>query len=136
MAGFMDSFSKGITTINVKTNNFMEENKIKTYISTLENEANGLLGQVGNIAYGQWKTDGNLDVTAMESLLQQIRGKEQEIEVQKQKIMELQKQEEQILGKKNDAAPQMNQGEVTYCSKCGAANVKGYKFCSKCGSPL
>ena len=38
MAGFKDKFSKGLTTINVKTNNFMEQTKINTYISTLETE--------------------------------------------------------------------------------------------------
>ena len=35
-----DSLTKGITAINVKTNNFMEQSKCKTYISTLESEIN------------------------------------------------------------------------------------------------
>ena len=38
MASLKESLSKGITTINVKTNSFMEESKCKTYISTLEKE--------------------------------------------------------------------------------------------------
>ena len=32
MANLKDSFTKGLATINVKTSNFMEENKLKTYI--------------------------------------------------------------------------------------------------------
>ena len=36
--GLKDSLTKSITTINVKTNNFMEQSKYKTYISTLEDE--------------------------------------------------------------------------------------------------
>ena len=35
---FKKSFSKGITKINVKTSNFMEENKLRTQILTLEGE--------------------------------------------------------------------------------------------------
>lgn len=38
MATLKESFAKGITALNVKTNNFIEENKCKTYISTLEEE--------------------------------------------------------------------------------------------------
>lgn len=36
MASISDSLTKGITTINVKTTNFMEQSKCKTYISTLK----------------------------------------------------------------------------------------------------
>lgn len=36
MDSLKESLTKGIATINVKTNNFMEESKCKTYISTLE----------------------------------------------------------------------------------------------------
>ncbi len=36
MDSLKESFTKGIATLNVKTNNFMEESKCKTYISNLE----------------------------------------------------------------------------------------------------
>ena len=54
MAGFKDKFSKGLTTINVKTNNFMEQTKINTYISTLETEIAELERRMGGILYEKW----------------------------------------------------------------------------------
>ena len=47
MASLKESLSKGITTINVKTNSFMEESKCKTYISTLEKEIQILKQNIG-----------------------------------------------------------------------------------------
>lgn len=38
MATIKESFTKGITTLNIKTNRFIEVNKCKTYIATLEEE--------------------------------------------------------------------------------------------------
>lgn len=51
MASLKDTFTKGLTTLNVKTNNFMEESKCKTYITTLENEIAGLKQKLGDDIY-------------------------------------------------------------------------------------
>ena len=49
MADLKASISKGLTTINVKTSNFMKQNEINTYISTLENEIKDLKFQIGDV---------------------------------------------------------------------------------------
>ncbi len=136
MAGVMKSFSKGLATVNVKTNVFMEENKCKTYISTLEEDIRKLKLEIGENTYRLW-TAGNFELTAVESLLGQIQEKEREIEQQRQKIQQLHVEEERILGSHQNQAAPVDAGEPRiYCTQCGAPNKPDYKFCVKCGQPL
>lgn len=139
MASFKDTFAKGITTLNVKTNNFMEENKCKTYISTLEEEIRKLKMNIGEISYENWENVDSVKET-IQNLVNEIHAKYEEIKAQEEKIKSLAETEQQILGnaaaneKMNTAA---GQGEgVIYCSQCGAQNSSRYKFCFKCGKPL
>lgn len=129
MATIKESFSKGLTALNVKTNNFMEENKCKTYISTLESEIADLKLRIGDVVYAKW-VNGEDDRAETEPMLNSIKEKYQEIEGQKEKIKQLEEQEKQILGGATTG------NEVCYCSQCGAQNAANYKFCSKCGAPL
>lgn len=134
MASLKDTFTKGLTTLNVKTNNFMEESKCKTYITTLENEIAGLKQKLGDDIYTSWMNQGDL-TAGVEETCKQIQNKYQEIEAQRLKIAQLQEEEKQILG----AAPAQNampEGENIFCSQCGTKNSVNYKFCCKCGAPL
>ena len=81
--GFKDKVSKGLTAINVKTNNFMEQNKINTYIATLENEIRDLKQQIGGLCYDRWKTS-QFRIEDVEELLKQIDRKGEEIEKQRE----------------------------------------------------
>lgn len=133
-ASLKDTFTKGLTTLNVKTNNFMEESKCKTYITTLENEIAGLKQKLGDDIYTSWMNQGDL-TAGVEETCKQIQNKYQEIEAQRLKIAQLQEEEKQILG----AAPAQNamlEGETIFCSQCGTKNSVNYKFCCKCGAPL
>jgi hypothetical protein len=136
MATIKDKFSKGLATINLKTNTFMEQNKIKTYISTLEDEIKALKAQIGETVYTKWASDA-FDVACVEDALTKIKEKYAEIEVQKEKMEQLIIEEQQILGTSTEQ-PAVNtaaQGNV-FCSSCGAPNPANYKFCTKCGSAL
>lgn len=129
MASLKESFSKGITAINVKTNSFMEESKCKTYISTLEKEIQVLKLNIGEIVYSK-SVIGESYEKAVAEIVQQITGKYQEIEQQKKAIEQLAIEEKQILGTSQAVE------SVKFCSQCGAQSAANYKFCSKCGSPL
>ena len=133
MAGFKETFSKGLTTINVKTNNFMEETKIKTHIGTLESECSALYNQAGVMLYQQWKS-GNVEIESFRGILTELEQKQQQIEQAKESIENLKKMESDILGKKNQDIP-AGVSQI-FCSQCGEPNNSNYKFCCKCGSPL
>lgn len=128
MATLKESLSKGITAINVKTSNFMEESKYKTYIATLEKEIQTLKANMGELVYAKTIAGEEYKENVAE-IIKQIDGKYAEIEQQKKAIEQLAVEEKQILG---TSSP----GAVKYCAKCGAQNAGNYKFCSKCGAPL
>ena len=128
--------SKGLTTINVKTNNFMEESKCKTYIATLEKDIKDLKLELGGLMYDSW-TSGQDNQNRIDEIMNTIKSKEQNIEEQKEIMKNLAVEEQQILGNKQAAANAEQQaGAVVFCPKCGAQSSAAYKFCSKCGSPL
>lgn len=133
MENIKRSLTKGITALNVKTNNFMEESKCKTYISTLENEIRELQLTVGKKYYEKWQ-NGEEDTSELEESLQLIQKKYQEIQAQEERIRQLQQEEEQILGKTVNQT--VEESENIFCAQCGAQNATGYKFCCKCGVPL
>lgn len=129
---FMDSFNKGITTLNMKTNNFVEVSKCKTYITTLEKEIEQLKLEIGTKLYEQHK-NGESDTSSIEQHMLTIDSKYQEIEQQRARMRELEEEEKQVLGNNTAAAPSE---DVIFCGQCGAKNAGNYKFCCKCGSPL
>ncbi len=131
MDSFKGSLSKGLTMINVKTSNFMEESKAKTYISTLEKDIATNKMNLGEMIYQRWMEGEAVD-EALLPYLQEIKEKYDQIEAQKQSMEQLRIQEQQILGTTQDT----NTGKVIYCSKCGSTNAANYKFCVKCGNPL
>jgi DNA mismatch repair ATPase MutS len=139
MAGFKESFTKGITTINMKTSNFMEESKIKTHISSLENEINAIELNLGKSIFEKWK-NGEDYKEGYEETLTLIQSKYTEIETQKQNIEKLHEEEKQVLGTQPAApvpgTPQAAAQGGKFCPACGAPNDPNYKFCCKCGTAL
>ena len=133
METLKNKFSKGLTTINVKTNNFMEQNKIHTHISTIESEINSLKIQLAEIVYTRW-ANGEFDISNVEDILNRIKGRYEDIDIQKEKIEQILFEERQILGTMQEQ--KMSKEALIYCSNCGAASAANYKFCSKCGSLL
>lgn len=135
MEKFKQSLTKGITALNVKTNNFMEESKCKTYISTLEKEILDLKLAVGEKVYEKW-TLGESAAEETEELLKSIQTKYEEIQAQKEKMEKLQQEEQQILGTSGANPAQTQEEEFIFCSQCGTRNAANYKFCRKCGAAL
>lgn len=133
MAGIKNSFSKGLTTINVKASNFMEENKLRTHISTLEAEIEKLKLNVGEEVFKEY-VDGTFALENVTEMLEAIKVKYDTIAQINNEIQELSTKEMEILG--STAAQNAAQEGVQFCSQCGAPYKIGYKFCEKCGSKL
>lgn len=132
MAGIKEMLSKGVTSVNVKTSNFMEINKIKTYINTLNDEILDLQKIIGRKTYEAWKNE-SFDVSMIEQELQKIKMNYVEIENQEIKIKEIEEEAERILGVNNQSSDMT--GKI-FCSSCGRVNNEDSKFCVGCGAQL
>lgn len=129
MADIKDVFSKGITAINMKTANYLEETKIKTYIDTLSRESDQIKMEVANQLYVKWQ-NGQIEMS--EDVVQKFRAiKERQdiIAQKKQEIEQLEEEKQRVLG----SAGRQN---VVYCTACGSANDAANRFCEKCGNKM
>lgn len=141
MADIKNIFSKGLTTLNVKTANFLEINKIKTYISTLNSEIESLKMELGKELYENWSSSGTLVTEEMEEKLCLIQEKLELIIAQEAEVEHLTEMEKQILGETERAVPQAAAMEpsaspVLVCPNCGQVYDSVFKFCRKCGTRM
>lgn len=134
--------SKQITKINMKTSTFLEENKIKTYIATLETDIHDLKMKAGETGYAMWSA-GKFDVAQIESFYREIAVKQRQIQEQEQQMRELIMKNRQVLGQNSaEAAPPpvtpaaAPAGNAVFCPKCGEACAPTVNFCKRCGNKL
>mgnify|MGYP005818155851 FL=1 len=131
MADLKESFSKGLTALNVKTSTFLEAKKIQTYISTLNNEIEALQKEIGRRAYEDWEKNGSISLSNIGEQLMEISKKKETIAQQKIAAEELEKKEQQIL----DTADNQKPSKI-FCPNCGQSYDGPVKFCRKCGTKL
>ena len=135
--------SKQITKLNMKTSTFLEENKIKTYIATLEADIQELKMKAGENGYAMWSA-GRLDVAQLVPLYQEIALKQRQIQEQEQQMKELIVKNQQVLGQSAPEAPvppaapagPAPAGNAVFCPKCGEACAPTVNFCKRCGNKL
>lgn len=132
MANFQNSISKGLTALNMKTSNFLEETKIKTHITTLEEEIAQLKKVIGEKVYQNWDESDNVLETVSEEV-STIKEKYAMIDNLKKEIEELSKKEKEVLGNGNIEKVENN---VVFCTQCGAECSAEAHFCVKCGNKL
>ena len=131
MADLKESFSKGLTALNVKTSTFLEAKKIQTYISTLNNEIEALQKEIGRRAYEDWEKNGSISLSNIGEQRMEISKKKETIAQQKIAAEELEKKEQQILGTADNQKP-----SKIFCPNCGQSYDGPVKFCRKCGTKL
>ena len=85
---FKQGISKQITKLNMKTSTFLEENKIKTFIGTLENDIRDLKVKAGELGYQMWRS-GDFDPNQLIPLYKEISTKEAQIQEQEQQMKEI-----------------------------------------------
>lgn len=141
---FKQQFSKQLTKVSMKTSGFLEENKINTYITTLEEDIKKLKSDAGDRLYTMWAQD-TYNQDELQPMMESIREKLAQIEEQKQKLAELKQKDSQILGRETKPAePAANAGAGAgagddtplFCPNCGERTKPGAKFCRKCGTKL
>lgn len=130
--------SKQLTKINIATSTFLEEQKIKTYIATLEDEVRELKVKAGEIGFEMWQAD-QYDETAIFAVYEEIVAKCSLIEEQKTMIQALVEKNKQVLGDDEETpveAEDLPETGSIFCTNCGTPGLPNARFCKKCGTKL
>ena len=125
-------FSKQLTKINLKTSAFMEENKIDSYIASLQKEIGELKKRMGEMTYTLLKED-RLEASAFSSSMAEIDEREQRIAAESERKRQLLARNQEILN--SVKGPQQNV-DFIFCTNCGNKMPRGAKFCTGCGTKL
>jgi len=125
-------FSKQLTKINLKTSAFMEENKIDSYIASLQKEIGELKKRMGEMTYTLLKED-RLDASAFSSIMAEIEDREQRIAAESDRKRQLLARNQEIL---NSVKGPQQSVDFIFCTNCGNKMPRGAKFCTGCGTKL
>lgn len=136
MPDIKNTFSKGITVLNVKTSNFFELNKIKTYISTLTKEIEDLNQEIGRMVYTKWSNGEDILTEDVVGKLQLIQEKLSIVARQEAEAENISATEKQILGEQDAKTADITSGSVLVCPECGQTYTIPSKFCRKCGTKM
>lgn len=126
-----DGFNKSVATVSTGSKTMIEKTKINTVIKGLEDEKKQLAEILGNKIHKFCLENAEGDIPRDEviSICNEITARNEQIEVQKKKIEELDAEMNQVMGNSSN-------GSMTNICQCGHANAAGAKFCAKCGSKL
>lgn len=126
-----DGFNKSVATVSTGSKTMIEKTKINTVIKGLEDEKKQLAEILGNKIHKFCLENAEGDIPRDEviSICNEITARNEQIEVQKKKIEELDAEMNQVMGNSSN-------GNMTNICQCGHANAAGAKFCAKCGSKL
>lgn len=126
-----DGFNKGVATVSTGSKTMIEKTKIHTVIKGLEDEKKQLAEILGNKIHKFCLDNAEGDIPREEviSICNEISARNEQIEVQKKKIEELDAEMNQVMGNSQNS-------NMTNVCQCGHANADGAKFCAKCGTKL
>lgn len=126
-----DGFNKSVATVSTGSKTMIEKTKIHTVIKGLEDEKKQLAEILGNKIHKFCLDNAEGDIPREEviSICNEISARNEQIEVQKKKIEELDAEMNQVMGSSQNS-------NMTNVCQCGHANATGAKFCAKCGTKL
>lgn len=126
-----DGFNKGVATVSTGSKTMLEKTKINAVIKNLEDEKKQLAEILGNKIhkYCSDNAEGDIPREEVESICGEITARNEQIELQKKKIEELDAEMSQVIGNSQNSS-------MTSICQCGHANAIGAKFCAKCGNKL
>ena len=130
MAGFMESVNRGLTIVNAKTSNLVETTKLKSVISTKENEISALMKNIGEFLYVH-RNEFTIDM--VKEQIDEIEKKYTDIDNIKKQISEIEENEKKLI---SSPAPSTTSKAMVFCTQCGSQNPAESNFCEKCGAKL
>ncbi len=129
MADFFDKvkqgISKGVTNVTVKSKEMLEVTKLKSQISTLQEQKSHRLEELGNIVYTML-LKASIDESRIKDKGSAIQKIDNQIETLENEIVQVQNKARESLS---------FTASIGKCT-CGAALYEDTKFCGSCGKKV
>lgn len=129
MADFLDKMkqgiNKGITTASVKSKEMIEVTRLKSQISTIQQQKSSAIEELGNIVYTMFLKN-NFDELRQKEKCEAILRIDNQIKAVEDEIIQAQNKAKESLG---------ITATIGKCS-CGADMLEGIKFCGGCGKKI
>jgi len=165
MADFFDkvkqNINKGITTASVKSKEMLEVTRLNGQISTIQQQKNSAIEELGNIVYTMFLKN-SFDEARQQEKCDSIQKLDNQIKKLEDEILDVQNKARQSLGgaiaiskcscgadifedtkfcgscgkkAEHKSGSENTPVSLSACSQCGTEISSGSKFCSKCGAP-
>lgn len=122
-----NKINKGMVTVSSKTTSTIEKTKIKTRISTVQNDIELMYASLGDLVYKMWlNNDRNFD--AFDEKCRMIKAKQEEIASLNEEIRQAEEREKKAIEEAS--------AYRVFCSNCGAEYDEPVKFCARCGNKI
>lgn len=133
MKSFKSGLSKILTRLNIDIFNFIQKNKIRTYIKTLDNKNEVIYNKIGKKLYEKY-LQNDYEISHFYDDLENIKLNKQLIIEQHQKMINLELEKCEILGISTEKLGDIQYAKNKLCKNCGYENNIENKFCIKCGN--
>lgn len=140
-----EGFDKSVATVSTGSKVVIEKSKINSTIKNQEDYIKQVEGLIGSKVYSLIASGvEQIPVSEVVDLYNDIVARRQQIELLKQRIVELDNEMNQVKGvgapvvpvSFSSAAPVAAAPDAGVVCSCGEVNPQGSRFCSRCGSPL
>jgi hypothetical protein len=108
-----DSMAKGVATVGVKSKELVETTKIRTQISTLQEQVKNAFVDLGNTVYGM-SMNGQWDPSAIMPKCEAIRALQEQIQQQEAQLDQVHSQSEEAMRSIQPPAPPMQSPVNSY----------------------
>jgi hypothetical protein len=138
--GFIDDVMKninqGISDIQNKSQDMMQQMSINSRIRSLEEKKQALLVNIGQLIYDKYEKGDEVSEDLLREKVKEIAGIERDIDLAKQELSQVKTEESASKSQKAAASAGYNPTPGFKCPHCGAPANSSKFYCVSCGGSL
>lgn len=129
------AMDRSVAAVGVKAASSLEKAKLRTYIDSLQEDADRRTRELGAAVYALWR-GGAEDRSGLEPLCIALAEKLAEVERTAQALEQIDQRDRRIFGEEESRPSPPQSAAIYSCGDCGVLYDAPVKFCRVCGRPI